>query len=76
MDDKASLREALEGAYAVFLVTNYWDTMSAEMEKKQGMNVADAAKVRYPSSLQRTSILIAYTRCRKPASSTSFSVVY
>jgi hypothetical protein len=50
MDDKASLRKALEGAYAVFLVTNYWETMSAEVEKRQGIDVADVAKVRYPSS--------------------------
>jgi uncharacterized protein YbjT (DUF2867 family) len=45
MDDAESLEAALHGAYAVFLVTNYWESMSAEVEKKQGKTVADVAKV-------------------------------
>lgn len=45
MDDKESLRVALKDAYAVFLVTNFWDHMDAEREKKQGITVADVASV-------------------------------
>jgi hypothetical protein len=45
MDDSESLEVALKGAYAAFVVTNYWETMSADVERKQGRNVADAAKV-------------------------------
>lgn len=45
MDDSVSLKAALQGAYAVFLVTNYWETLSADVERKQGKNVADVAKV-------------------------------
>lgn len=54
MDDSESLEKALSGAFAAFVVTNYWETMSADVERKQGKNVADAAKVtildhaRYP----------------------------
>jgi uncharacterized protein YbjT (DUF2867 family) len=43
--DKASLSKAMTGAYAVFSVTNYWESMSAEVEVTQGKNVADVAKV-------------------------------
>ncbi|KND04772.1 uncharacterized protein SPPG_00475 [Spizellomyces punctatus DAOM BR117] len=44
LKDKASLRSALKGAYAVFSVTNYWEEQSAEAEIQQGKNVADVAK--------------------------------
>jgi hypothetical protein len=40
-----SLKTALKGAYAVYVVTNYWEKMSADLERKQGMAVADVAKV-------------------------------
>ncbi|ETI20211.1 hypothetical protein G647_08245 [Cladophialophora carrionii CBS 160.54] len=43
-DDKDSLRRALEGAYAVFAVTNFWEKKSAEAEIQQGKNMADVAK--------------------------------
>lgn len=45
MNDTTSLRLALEGAHAVFLVTNFWATISREQEELQGKNVADVAKV-------------------------------
>jgi hypothetical protein len=35
----------VKGAYAVFAVTNFWESQSAEVEKKQGIAIADAAKV-------------------------------
>ena len=45
MEDSESLKKAMTGAYAVFLITNYWETMSADTEKRQGINVANVAKV-------------------------------
>ncbi|KAI4135266.1 MAG: hypothetical protein LQ347_000814 [Umbilicaria vellea] len=44
LEDKASLRKALEGAYAAYAVTNFWEKFSAELEVQQGKNVADVAK--------------------------------
>ncbi len=45
MDDVESLEAALKGSDAAFLVTNYWETLSADVERRQGKNVADIAKV-------------------------------
>ena len=42
MNDMASLQAALKGSYAVFAVTNFWETRSQETEIKQGKNMADA----------------------------------
>ncbi|GFF43913.1 nmrA-like family domain-containing protein 1 [Aspergillus udagawae] len=39
-----SLTAALEGTHTVFLVTNYWETMNADIEYSQGKNVADVSK--------------------------------
>jgi uncharacterized protein YbjT (DUF2867 family) len=44
MDDKPSLTAAMEGAYAVFAVTNFWEKASAAVEIQQGKNIADVAK--------------------------------
>lgn len=38
------MTEALKGSHTVFLVTNYWETMNADIEYAQGKNVTDAAK--------------------------------
>ncbi|KAI4231849.1 MAG: hypothetical protein LQ349_005346 [Xanthoria aureola] len=43
MDDKASLRAAVAGSNAVFAMTNFWETGSAEVEVAQGKAMADAA---------------------------------
>ncbi|XP_004373273.2 nmrA-like family domain-containing protein 1 isoform X1 [Trichechus manatus latirostris] len=43
-DDKASMELALTGAYATFIVTNYWENLSQEQEVKQGKLLADLAK--------------------------------
>ncbi|KAF8472850.1 NMRAL1 protein [Kalaharituber pfeilii] len=43
MEDKESLKKALKGAYAVFVVTNYWEHLDAKRETQQGKNVADVA---------------------------------
>ena len=42
--DAESVKHALEGSYAVFAVTNYWDKASKELEIQQGKTIADAAK--------------------------------
>lgn len=42
MNDKESLQSAIKGSYAVFAVTNFWETRSEEIEVKQGKNMADA----------------------------------
>ena len=44
MDNYDSVASALKGADSVFAVTNFWEKASAEIEIKQGKNVADAAK--------------------------------
>lgn len=44
LNDVSSLKNAVKGAYAVYGVTNYWESQSAETEMKQGKAIADAAK--------------------------------
>lgn len=46
INSKEQIKAALEGAYAVFAVTNYWEKMDAQHEEQQGRNIADSAKVR------------------------------
>lgn len=43
MDDPASLAPAFDGAYGAYLVTNFWEHMSAEHEKAQAAALATAA---------------------------------
>lgn len=43
-DDKASLVRAMQGAYAVFALTNYWEKLDMQLEIDQGKKLADAAK--------------------------------
>ena len=44
LDDVASLEKAFAGAYGVYAVTNFWEHFSAEKEKAQARNIADAAR--------------------------------
>ena len=44
LDDAASLERAFAGAYGVYGVTNFWEHFSAEKEKAQAKNIADAAR--------------------------------
>jgi len=44
LDDVESLKKAFSGAYGVYCVTNFWEHFSAEKEKAQAKNMADAAK--------------------------------
>ncbi|MER5931139.1 NmrA/HSCARG family protein [Streptomyces sp. NPDC002054] len=43
LDDEESLAAAMEGAYGAYLVTNFWEDMSAEHEKAQAAALATAA---------------------------------
>ncbi|XP_023611082.1 nmrA-like family domain-containing protein 1 [Myotis lucifugus] len=43
-DDEASMKLALTGAHATFIVTNYWENCSREQEVKQGKLLANLAK--------------------------------
>jgi uncharacterized protein YbjT (DUF2867 family) len=42
--DLESLKKAFAGAHGVYGVTNFWETFSAETEKSQAKNIADAAR--------------------------------
>jgi uncharacterized protein YbjT (DUF2867 family) len=44
MDDIDSLNTAFTGAHGAFCVTNFWEHFSAEKEKAQAKNLAEAAK--------------------------------
>jgi hypothetical protein len=44
MDDPSTHGLALEGAYGVFVVTNYWEHFSVEKEKAHAKSVAEAAE--------------------------------
>ncbi len=44
LNDLESLVTALRGCTAAFCVTNFWDTFSAEIEKQQAKNLAQACK--------------------------------
>jgi uncharacterized protein YbjT (DUF2867 family) len=43
MEDRSSMERALEGAYGIFSVQNFWET-GYDREVQQGKTVADAAK--------------------------------
>ncbi|KAK9427566.1 hypothetical protein V1505DRAFT_358662 [Lipomyces doorenjongii] len=53
----ASVARAIQDAHTVFLVTNYWETMSRDTEYSQGKNVADAAKAAGISHLIFSSLI-------------------
>ena len=44
LDDVESLKKAFAGAYGVYCVTNFWEHFSAEKEKAQAKNIAEAAR--------------------------------
>ena len=45
LNDQASVQKAVEGAYGVFAVTDYWAKMDGPLEIRQGKAMADAALV-------------------------------
>ncbi|MEU4519124.1 NmrA/HSCARG family protein [Amycolatopsis sp. NPDC024027] len=44
LDDEESLRKAFEGAHGAYVVTNFWESMSADVELAQAAKAARAAK--------------------------------
>lgn len=44
MDDKESLETAFSGAHGAFCITNFWESFSPDLEKKQAGNLAEAAR--------------------------------
>ncbi|HKE85316.1 MAG TPA: NmrA/HSCARG family protein [Vicinamibacterales bacterium] len=44
LDSAESLQKAFAGAHGVYGITNFWEHFSAEKEKAQAKNIADAAK--------------------------------
>lgn len=44
IDDVESLKKAFNGAYGLYAVTNFWEHFSADKEKVQAKNIAEAAK--------------------------------
>lgn len=46
MDDAASVEAAVDGAYGVFCVTNFWEHFSAQKETDQATAVANACKAK------------------------------
>src|SRR5262247_422365 len=44
LDDIESLKKAFAGVHGVYCVTNFWEHFSAEKEKAQAKNMAEAAK--------------------------------
>ncbi|KAL8956914.1 MAG: hypothetical protein Q9183_006190 [Haloplaca sp. 2 TL-2023] len=45
INSKDDIQAALQDAYAVFAVTNYWEKMDESLEEEQGRNIADLSKV-------------------------------
>jgi hypothetical protein len=44
LDDAASLQRAFEGAHIVYAMTDFWQSMSAEIETEQGKRIVNAAE--------------------------------
>ena len=44
MSSADSLAQAVQGSHTIFLMTNFWETMSADAEIAQGRAVVDATK--------------------------------
>ncbi|MFI6850550.1 NmrA/HSCARG family protein [Kitasatospora sp. NBC_00085] len=79
LDDEASLGPAFEGAYGAYLVTNFWEHMSAEREKAQAAALATAAGhagVQHAvwSTLEDTRVCIPLDDGRMPTLQGSYNV--
>jgi uncharacterized protein YbjT (DUF2867 family) len=71
LDDAESLKRAFAGAYGAFCMTNFWEHRSADKEKAQARNLAEAcrfAKVKHAiwSTLEDTRTLMAADDTRMP----------
>ncbi|MEV6529435.1 NmrA/HSCARG family protein [Streptomyces sp. NPDC051639] len=79
LGDRASVRRAFDGAYGAYVVTNYWEGMSAETELAQADNAARAAKdagLRHViwSTLEDTRAHLPVTDTRVPVLEGSYTV--
>jgi uncharacterized protein YbjT (DUF2867 family) len=79
LGDESSLRRAFTGAYGAYVVTNYWEGMSAQIELAQAGNAARAAKdaeLRHViwSTLEDTRVQIPVTDPRVPVLDGSYTV--
>ena len=79
LDDVESLRAAFAGAYGIYCVTNFWEHFSAEQEKQQAKNLADAARTSGAehviwSTLEDTRALMAPDDTRMPMLQTHYRV--
>jgi len=79
LDDLESLCAAFRGAYGVYAVTNFWEHFSAEKEKAQARNIADAARAEGVShviwsTLEDTRALMAADDTRMPMLQGSYRV--
>jgi uncharacterized protein YbjT (DUF2867 family) len=71
LDDVESLKRAFAGAYGAYCVTNFWEHFSAEKEKAQAKNLADACRaagIKHViwSTLEDTRKLMAHDDPRMP----------
>jgi len=62
MDEKGSIEKAVQGAYGVFAVTDYWAKMDGPLEIKQGKTIADAALVSWASRMPFTRLYLGSRR--------------
>lgn len=79
IDDVDSLRAAFAGAYGIYCVTNFWEHFSAEKEKQQAKNLADAARASGAahviwSTLEDTRTLMSPDDTRMPMLQTHYRV--
>jgi len=71
LDDATSLKKAFAAAYGAYCVTNFWEHFSAEREKAQARNMAEAGKAAglkhvIWSTLEDTSKLMSPSDTRMP----------
>src|SRR5262249_18979977 len=79
LDDVESLKKAFAGAYGAYCVTNFWEHFSAEKEKAQAKNLAEACAaddVRHViwSTLEDTRALMGTEDTRMPMLQTHYRV--
>jgi uncharacterized protein YbjT (DUF2867 family) len=70
MDERSSVDRALEGAYGVFSVQNFWEA-GYDREVRQGKTVADAAKAAGVGHFVYSSVGSAHRRTGSPTSTAS-----
>ncbi|GGM93533.1 nucleotide-diphosphate-sugar epimerase [Lentzea pudingi] len=79
LEDEDSLRAAFEGAYGVFVVTNFWDSFSADVELAQAARAARAVAAAGPahvvwSTLEDTRKVLPLSDKRVPVLQERYSV--